>query len=140
YGKGLAPVSLATENGIAQTIIYSAFAGSCLFQFGNYFWHPFGIGKSVEKIRILIGEIFFPHKKVLLVFVADVENRFDFRHSLLSFKMGRKFVIAFITGRNGHYGSGAIARQDIIAHPNRKGFFSERMLGIGSGKYPGNGF
>ena len=128
-----APIALAAKDGIAQTVIHLSFSLSYFFQLGYGLFGSLLIPQSVQKPGILqykpgfFGISFFGNIHSL-EYVRNVYR-----------EMGCKIVIPLVATRNGHYRTGSISRQYIIANPNRHRFLCKRMLRIPPRKGTGDG-
>ena len=119
------PVALATESSIAQAEVDTAFTGVQLLQFLR------GPSDGIGHFHAL-QEAFAADRGVLALvgFLLDIgtfRDRDDGQVEML-----RETPVALITAGYGHDGTGAIASEHIVPHPDRHVGAGEGMLGIGT--------
>ena len=132
YREGFTPVTLAAEDGIAQTVVhlYTAYA----FLFNEFLGSGNGIlylhAVQVETVATRVYHLALLGIETLFRHVAPLDQGND-----RQVEMFGKGVVAAIVSRYRHDGTRTVTGQYIVAHVDRNMFVVQRVDGIGTRKH-----
>ena len=140
-GERLAPVALARENGVAQTVVHlhaaQSFLGHELLGGGDGLLHGKAVEREAVKGRLAchwrVHHNAFLGVEALFADVGTLDEGDDGEVEVLG-----KGIVATVVGRHGHDGTGAIAGKHIFGNPDGDFLVRKGVDGVGAGKHARN--